>query len=168
LLSVCCACCCLRPVRGTSLGKCLNLFVLELCALILFWCHRLLWSGRYVDGRRLILIHRSCSPLVILAVVGVQFGELLFGDVRILFHKCVCVSILYVLACSLLPNFFDPFPHGPFFDNFRYLIARRQSTKTCAEYYTYSLIGYGDNILGDFFRFFHLYVVLRAEISHIK
>ncbi len=44
----------------------------------------------------------------------------------------------------------------------------RQSTKTCAECHTYSLVGYGGGILDDIFQHLHLYEVLRGEISKVR
>ena len=44
----------------------------------------------------------------------------------------------------------------------------RQSTKTCAECHTYSLVGYGGGILDDLFQYLHLYEVLRGEISKVR
>ena len=44
----------------------------------------------------------------------------------------------------------------------------RQSTKTCAECHTYSLVGYGGGILDDILQYLHLYEVLRGEISKVK
>ncbi len=44
----------------------------------------------------------------------------------------------------------------------------RQSTKTCAECHTCSLVGYGGGILDDIFQYLHLYEVLRGEISKVR
>ncbi len=41
----------------------------------------------------------------------------------------------------------------------------RQSTKTCAECHTYSLVGYGGGILDDLFQYLHLYEVMRGDIE---
>jgi hypothetical protein len=39
----------------------------------------------------------------------------------------------------------------------------RQSTETCAECHTYSLVGYGGGILDDIFHYLHLYEVRNIE-----